>query len=215
MYLSLSWSDCSHYLIGACISVRPWTLAATRAVKTRRCSRGRLQPARLLHRVRRPSAARQRTTRRTTEMTTGPCPSALPPSNCWQNLARALAHRRYANTTHTFYMEPHLHCNHDMSSMLMERKNWYHFGTSPLDIKGKKTIRWDSLIRQAYIIIFKDLRDVSSWFGVLMPAAWPLGLKSFLQSNLNMSPQWHLSLPCPQSPLEENSSLFCLHQWDD
>lgn len=55
--------------------------------------------------------------------------------------------------------------------------------------KGKKkTIRWDSPIRQAYIIIFKDLRDVSSWFGVLMPAAWPLGLKSFLQSNLNMSP---------------------------
>lgn len=71
--------------------------AAARAVKTRPCSKGRLQPARLLLQARRPSAVHRRMTRRRIAMTTRPCPSALPPSNCSLSLERAAAHKRYEN----------------------------------------------------------------------------------------------------------------------
>lgn len=72
-------------------------VAVTRAVRRRHCSRGRRQPARLLRQVRKPSAARQRTTRRRTGTTKAPFPNALRRSNCWQSLGRAIARGRYEN----------------------------------------------------------------------------------------------------------------------
>lgn len=119
-------------------------------------------------------------------------------------------------TQNIAYVETHLHCNHDMSSMLMKRKKT---GTTlePLCLiwRGEK-IKWNPLIRQAYVTIFKGLRDEPSWFRVmLMSAACPLGLKSSLQSNLNMSPSWYLPSPCPQSPREEKNSLFASVGWLD
>ncbi len=147
-------------------------LAATKATRRRRCSRERLQLAHLLPRVKRPLAARQRTTQRRTATTTDQSPSAPPRSNCWQSLARALAPRRYSKRTQSIFttcletQETHLQSSNDNERQIKQDLNFAWDDPWALSLvvswEIRQPIKWDPLMIQGYVISFKDRREMSS-----------------------------------------------------
>lgn len=96
MYNTWTIVVCVYTYVDLCACV--WILAAARAVKRRRFSRGRLQLAHLLPRVRRPYLAHQRMTPRRTVRMRGLYLNDPHRTNSSRSLERVVAPRRYEHT---------------------------------------------------------------------------------------------------------------------